>query len=253
MPGPEPAAEIGVVVVDAGVDDRDAHAAAGQAERALRHVNAGLRERRHQVSDVTRRHLLLADAELHVGIDGTNAWQRAQPGNVAAGCADGQAVEQIPEMLALAICDPRGRRGRVETGFLLLERGDVGTIDGRGARQLHEPSICCLVIGIRNRRHRLRVRHHRCAENGRDDRGTKLRHGISSVDRLPRRRILEPPTGHCKTEGLKSARDGHAECKERNFVLQEVALSPVSDHRSVQRDFVRPPMVTRRCDWLPIS
>ena len=52
--GPEAAAEIRMVVVDAGVDDGDLDAAAGEPQLALRDVGAGLLQRGDQIGDVAR-------------------------------------------------------------------------------------------------------------------------------------------------------------------------------------------------------
>ena len=67
-----------MVVVDAGVDHGHLDAAAGQSKRALRDIDAGHAQRRHQIGDGARLALDLLEVDLHHRVHRPHSRERTQ-------------------------------------------------------------------------------------------------------------------------------------------------------------------------------
>ena len=175
---PETTTEIRMIVVDARVDDGDTDAATRKPELALRDVGAGLFQRGDQIDIVAGLILLRAEAHVQDGIDGQHAGDRSELCAVARCRADGDAVPEIFEAPAVGIPNTASPRRRMEVGFLAIEHGRRRALNAWRTGQLDEPPVPRLVVAERNDLRRLRVRHHRRADDEPSDTGEKLPHGL---------------------------------------------------------------------------
>jgi hypothetical protein len=132
--GPEAAAEVGMIVVHTGIDDRYVHATAREAELTLRYVDASLLDRRDEVGLVDGRPIEFGPPDLHHGIHGLHARQRAQLVDVGCSGANGQSVEQITKVAALAVRDTRTSHRRVKRGFFLFQHAGGRPVDSGWTR-----------------------------------------------------------------------------------------------------------------------
>ncbi len=138
---PEAAAEIGMVVVEAGIDHGDTDPATGEPPSLLEPFDAGRRpgggERAFRLPPGIGLCAPRRDNRVH----GAHARHRPQGIGTVGICLDRQAVPQIAEVARLAIGDagPRGRE--MEALRFGIELCESGAVRGRRADELDEPGL----------------------------------------------------------------------------------------------------------------
>jgi hypothetical protein len=145
----EAAAEIGMVVVHARVDDGDLDAVAAQPELALRDVGAGHRERRDERRlDAWLLFELRAFDQRH-RIHGLNTGDATELRHLCRGSADGEAVPQSLESPLAGDADAGGCRTAMHVVSFPVERRVRGALREGRPYELDEPERRALVRRLR--------------------------------------------------------------------------------------------------------